>query len=96
MVYSTCSLAREQNEDVVSWLVNDCGSGVAEVIPVSFSVTDIVGGNYSTRTNKVDPIASITEGFLEGTVRFHPSTSSDSYLFGGGFFLAKIRKWPRA
>ena len=96
MVYSTCSLVREQNEDVVSWLVNDCGSGVAEVIPVSFSVTDIVGGNYSTRTNKVDPIASITEGFLEGTVRFHPSTSSDSYLFGGGFFLAKIRKWPRA
>merc|ERR1740139_1894196 len=41
MVYSTCSLDKEQNEDVLSWLVEDVENKhegfEAFVIPVSFS-----------------------------------------------------------
>ena len=98
MVYSTCSLAKEQNEDVVSWLLNDRNPGLAQIVPVQFSVpmespdchTSIAKGSQNHATT--DITSNIKEGFLSGTVRFHPSTSCDSYLFGGGFFLAKIRK----
>ena len=96
MLYSTCSLALKQNEGVVSWLINDCCPGVAKVVPVTFSAPS----TKSTSTNRVgdgiNMVSNITEGLLQGTVRFHPSTSSDSYLFGGGFFLAKIRKMSQA
>jgi len=80
MVYSTCSLSKEQNEDVVSWLLEEVKPN-AFILPVSFpdaSATSIV-----------------KEGFLEGTVRFKPCVGvecSTFKVYGGGFFLAKLGK----
>ena len=57
MVYSTCSLSKEQNEGVVSWLLEEVKPN-AFILPVSFpdaSATSI-----------------FKAGFLEGTVRFKP------------------------
>jgi len=89
MVYSTCSLVKKQNEDVVSWLINIYSEGKAFVIPVAFpSGRSSVGENQNNDTMK----EMISNGFLDGTVRFRPSTGTDtvSEMHGGGFFLAKI------
>jgi 16S rRNA C967 or C1407 C5-methylase (RsmB/RsmF family) len=80
MVYSTCSLSVDQNENVVQWLLGRYPT--ASLIPVDFpSVQD--GRN-------------VAEGSLKGTVRFYPSCgqspSSPQPLLGEGFFVAKLRK----
>lgn len=89
MVYSTCSLSQEQNEGVVTWLLEKYPTD-ASIVPVSF--TD------SSDSKK----EMISQGSIPGTVRFHPSTIStrdttngfldENSLYGGGFFLAKIIK----
>lgn len=102
MVYSTCSLAREQNENVVSWLLEQCGDS-AEIVPVLSSVLSLEeeksatiqgkGGRSETTPGKGSSQTrsnNIMAGDIQGTVRFHPSTNSD--CFGGGFFIAKLRK----
>jgi 16S rRNA C967 or C1407 C5-methylase (RsmB/RsmF family) len=99
MVYSTCSLSEDQNEGVVSWLLEQHAE--ARIIPVRFA-SDL------PETSNL-----IKQGTLPGTVRFVPNTASyedtpatsgdDSLvtlsfpngLFGGGFFLAKIQKTQR-
>jgi 16S rRNA C967 or C1407 C5-methylase (RsmB/RsmF family) len=94
MVYSTCSLSHDQNENVVSWLL-ETFSDTAEMIPVDFS-SAMHGGHAMTRPR-------LSEGPLG--VRFKPYTASmegkapeegaapnATRLVGGGFFLAKIRK----
>ena len=90
MVYSTCSLAKEQNEDVVSWLLSEFQES-AELVPVSFegSAVKRACGDPSLFPPKRN-LEAITDGKIRGTVRFHPSVNND--LFGGGFFLAKITK----
>jgi 16S rRNA C967 or C1407 C5-methylase (RsmB/RsmF family) len=103
LVYSTCSLATEQNEKVVSWLLN-LYNKEAFIIPVSFQKDS----SPTTKKSEESGISSdsnsmmIYEGSLEGTVRFHPNvivneekidgSGIDHNLFGGGFFLAKIGK----
>lgn len=93
LVYSTCSLSTEQNEGVVSWLLQQY-EREAFVIPVSFA--DEV-------RDSIQKLDMIYEGSLKGTVRFHPNvnvkpcenepnSSNNTHLFGGGFFLAKIGK----
>jgi len=82
MVYSTCSLAEEQNENVVSWLLNEF-RGSVDLVPVAFNTAGTKGASSC-------PGSSIIDGKIKGTVRFCPSISDD--LFGGGFFLAKLRK----
>lgn len=90
MVYSTCSLAKEQNEDVVSWLLSEFQES-AELVPVSFEGSAV---KRACRDPSLFPpkrnLEAITDGKIRGTVRFHPSVNND--LFGGGFFLAKITK----
>ena len=94
LVYSTCSLAIEQNENVVAWLLQTYKHD-AFIIPVTFSVEQVENDRYSM----------IYEGSLKGTVRFHPNvaiTNEDTsevsnqgnnhHLFGGGFFLVKLGK----
>lgn len=85
MIYSTCSLAREQNENVVSWLLDEC-AGACELLHVSFNDSTSV----STGQRKM-----ILPGFDNIGIRFLPSTDEDSYFFGGGFYLAKLRKIMR-
>lgn len=74
MIYSTCSMDQEQNENVVRSLLQEF-KGQVEIVPLSFN--DISEN-------------MICEGNLQGTIRFRPSTSND--LFGGGFFMAKLRR----
>jgi len=102
LVYSTCSLAREQNEDVVMWLMKQ-NPDDAEIVPVSFSYqsTDGQEGGGDIEKSADDCISTgisdhdsmITDGLVKGIVRFHPATSTTSkIMYGGGFFMAKIRK----
>ncbi len=77
LVYSTCSLSQDQNENIVQWLLDQCSD--AYVIPVTFSLAE----NSEL----------VVEGSLEGTVKFYPNLSQKSdALFGDGFFLAKLGK----
>jgi 16S rRNA C967 or C1407 C5-methylase (RsmB/RsmF family) len=79
MVYSTCSLSQDQNENVVQWLLNE-NKDDAYLIPVHFPLA-----NSSTKL--------VAEGSLEGTVRFYPNVGQQSAdFFGDGLFLAKIGK----
>ena len=77
LVYSTCSLSQEQNENVVQWLLHKFSD--SELVPVRF---------LSARSKLV------SEGNLQGTVRFYPNCGNDdsTAYFGDGFFLAKIMK----
>jgi 16S rRNA C967 or C1407 C5-methylase (RsmB/RsmF family) len=81
LLYSTCSLSTHQNENVVKWLLEKETN--AFIIPVEFS------------SSKENPVVS---GSVEGTVRFLPGVArarpsdDSSFLFGGGFFAAKIGK----
>jgi 16S rRNA C967 or C1407 C5-methylase (RsmB/RsmF family) len=78
MVYSTCSLATEQNEQVVQWLLDQYPTQ-ATLIPIEFSIAQDIDKKM------------VSEGSLAGTVQFAPNINSPE-LFGGGFFLAKIGK----
>jgi 16S rRNA C967 or C1407 C5-methylase (RsmB/RsmF family) len=85
LVYSTCSLMEQQNENVVRWLLDTYND--AFIIPVSFN-----NHNTSEQTRTF-----MEEGSLEGTVRFNPlATISkgvvEECLPGAGFFLSKIGK----
>jgi len=91
MVYSTCSLAKAQNEDVVSWLLEEYST--AQLIAVNFSGPSQLGKQTIKKV--------VSQGSIPGTIRFQPNlTSSEDQLnesngtifYGGGLFLAKIRK----
>ncbi len=98
MVYSTCSLSEDQNELIVSWLLEKFPNE-AHLVPVKFQVQ-----------NDGDGVGSlISEGSLPGTVRFQPNPQAfelqpaeslhldfpRANLYGDGFFLAKIGKTSR-
>mmetsp|Transcript_4975 Transcript_4975/g.11055 ORF Transcript_4975/g.11055 Transcript_4975/m.11055 type:complete len:561 (-) Transcript_4975:71-1753(-) len=80
LVYSTCSLSRDQNENIVKWLLDTYTD--AFLIPVYFP---------SIQNTKF-----VTDGSLTGTVRFYPNLLHDANssvaLWGDGFFLAKVGK----
>lgn len=79
MVYSTCSLSTNQNEDVVRWLLQK--NADAYLIPIHFPL--------------VESTLFVSDGSLAGTVRFAPNLGQESNnggLFGDGFYLAKIGK----
>lgn len=85
MVYSTCSLSVEQNEQVVEWLLRKY-SPQATLVPLRFEGDDNL----------------IRSGTINGTIRFLPATkmsknasigeANGGSVYGGGFFLAKIKK----
>ena len=80
LVYSTCSLSRDQNENIVKWLLDTQAD--AFLIPVHFP---------SIQNTKF-----VTDGTLTGTVRFYPNLLHDANssvaLWGDGFFVAKVGK----
>lgn len=97
MVYSTCSLSNEQNEEVVQWLL-DSHDTTAKLVPVDYR-------RFARHSESVRP------GTLAGTVRFVPhglvstatataaaagvvDVAAEDHFYGGGFFLAKIQKVP--
>jgi 16S rRNA C967 or C1407 C5-methylase (RsmB/RsmF family) len=89
MVYSTCSLSKEQNEGVVQWLLNQYAD--ARIVPV----------NFFSKSMDDAPLYHndlVQQGTIPGTFQFLPNLDTNdgsvdpSRLFGGGFYLAKIRK----
>ncbi|RHZ89839.1 hypothetical protein Glove_9g291 [Diversispora epigaea] len=77
LIYSTCSLSRKQNEDVIEWfLLNHKDEAKLEIIP------DIENFNLAPK------IINSNQDLLSNVVRFDPIHSNTS-----GFFLARIRKF---
>jgi len=80
LVYSTCSLSEDQNENVVRWLLETHAD--AFLIPVHFP--------------PIQKTEFVTDGSLAGTVRFYPNLLHDAdlptALWGDGFFVAKLGK----
>ena len=83
LVYSTCSLCKQQNEHIVQTLFQTYPN-TAYLIPINFPNTK----------NKI----LVKEGSIPGTIQFLPNIVQsekpriDDNYFGGGFFLAKIGK----
>jgi 16S rRNA C967 or C1407 C5-methylase (RsmB/RsmF family) len=83
MVYSTCSLSQEQNENIVSWLLER--NKDAFLVPIHFP-------------SIMKQSKFVKEGLLEGTIRFYPTLGSkedaatQAPLLGDGFFAAKLGK----
>lgn len=101
MVYSTCSLDQEQNEDIVMWLLrNNKYRDDAFLVPLI-----LFGNNDKHYVNNFGLNIMVREGFLSGTIRFQPNLRKTSInriekqsltgcnlTYGGGLFLAKIGK----
>jgi len=84
IVYSTCTLAPEENEGVVSWLLEkEQGKVVVEEISLPHLGEDtqelITGGVTSWQGEQYDPQVA-------KTLRIYPSQTME------GFFVAKLRK----
>ena len=86
LVYSTCSLSDDQNENVVQWLLDQ--ETHAHRVPIQFA--------------KINSPLVVHGKELYGTVRFYPNimnptaTRDDKkVLLGDGFFLAKLQKHPQ-
>ena len=76
LVYSTCSLSKKQNEDVVGWFLTNYKNAQLETIPNI--------ANIKTAPLKISDYNNID---LSKAVRFDPIHSNTS-----GFFVAKFRK----
>ncbi len=78
LVYSSCTFAPEENEEVIDWVVQMVGDRI-ELMDIPLKISNILpsvrtwqGKNYAKKVNK--------------TVRIAPTREM------GGFFIAKIRK----
>lgn len=82
LVYSTCTFAPEENEGVVSWMLEQCGPMVAlEPIPLQFP-------NYLPGLTRWK--GDVFDASLARTRRILPTETME------GFFLARLRKSPDA
>jgi 16S rRNA C967 or C1407 C5-methylase (RsmB/RsmF family) len=95
LVYSTCSLSEDQNERIVSWLLEK--NADAYLIPIHFPsiMTNSSSSSSSSSTgSSTNPL--VTEGSLQGTVRFYPNIGDSVMipppLLGDGFFVSKLGK----
>ena len=100
MVYSTCSLTKAQNEDVVQWLLENHPNAQIEPIPLGSVHRHCKCGRRSAHgvpssVSQVEDIMKATPAFekpwiptgIPHTIRFHPMHSQTS-----GLFIARIRK----
>lgn len=78
IVYSTCTLSPEENEEVINWILKKEGGAVElEDISIKDLLTDKGLTHYKNR---------IFDERLSKTVRIYPSIDME------GFFIAKLRK----
>ena len=85
IVYSTCSLSKSQNEDIITNLiekVKDTGFQVEIVEPFNAEFTQFLKDN-----EKFKETYGIREGSIQNTIRFDPTSNSTS-----GMFLCKMIK----
>ncbi len=78
IVYATCTLAPEENEGVVDWLLQTMGD-VVEILPIQLEGVPLTPGLTEWDGTTYDPR-------LQQTARLYPT---DLYE---GFYLAKLRK----
>jgi tRNA (cytosine49-C5)-methyltransferase len=78
LVYSTCTFAPEENEEVVDFLLDKCKNAKLEVI----NIPGLVHANGLTSWNDKE-----YDKNLEKCIRVYPQHNNT-----GGFFTAKIRK----
>ncbi|KAF2071419.1 hypothetical protein CYY_007263 [Polysphondylium violaceum] len=88
IVYSTCSFCKEQNEDVVQWLLDNNPN--AKLIPSFNNTTSIVeqDNNMSLSMDQLynSETVPFSTGFIENTYRFYPKNGTS------GMFISKIQK----
>ncbi len=78
IVYSTCTISPEENEEVIDWFINkfkDC----LEIVPIKVPLSNVKPGKLSWKNKTFSP-------FLGRTKRIMPTQVME------GFYLAKIRK----
>jgi NOL1/NOP2/sun family putative RNA methylase len=78
IVYATCTLSPEENEQVIDWIL-DKERGIVEIEPIDFSLENLQPGLTSWERKEFSPR-------LRETVRILPSETME------GFYLAKLRK----
>lgn len=78
IVYSTCTLSPEENEEVINWVLEK-EKGKIEVIEVVFPSIQLMDGLVEWNGNSFSPTLSLTKRIVP------------SILFEG-FYIAKIRK----
>lgn len=82
MIYSTCSLSKQQNEEVVFYLLSIEGGAVLQDL---WSELTLINEKEEMDNSKVP----CRQGNLEGTCLFEPALGTS------GLFLAKIWKDPK-
>eukprot|EP00929_Paragymnodinium_shiwhaense_P097633 TRINITY_DN59272_c0_g1_i1.p1 TRINITY_DN59272_c0_g1~~TRINITY_DN59272_c0_g1_i1.p1 ORF type:complete len:520 (-),score=74.34 TRINITY_DN59272_c0_g1_i1:676-2109(-) len=87
LVYSTCSLASAQNEEVVQWLLQR--DAAAQLDPLPFQVGPLQSGCTHLPAAKVSALQHASGTQQEVAARFDPVTSRTS-----GLFLARLLKAP--
>ena len=91
LVYSTCSLSRAQNEDVVAWLLREAPN--AQLVPIDAACLTARGpeGDEAASETKTDGARAAwpcrESSFLPHALRFDPFISGTS-----GLFIAKLVK----
>lgn len=78
IVYSTCTLEPEENEEVIDWLLKKEGTAI-EILDINIDIPGKVSGFSKFAKKSFDPS-------IEKTVRVLPSETME------GFFIAKIKK----
>jgi len=67
----------------VKWLLDECENR-CELLPVAF--------NHNRNDSEDKKHSMISPGFDGIGLRFHPSVSGETMIYGGGFYLAKLKK----
>jgi NOL1/NOP2/sun family putative RNA methylase len=78
IVYSTCTLSVEENEEVIDWILDKEGDAI-EIEPIELTVSDAISGLTEYGNKKYDPKVAFS-------MRIFPSEQME------GFFVAKIKK----
>lgn len=78
IVYSTCTLSPEENEEVINWVLEKEGDAIT-IEPIGINDLNLSQGLVKWADQTYDPS-------LKDTVRIYPSVEME------GFFIAKIRK----
>ena len=90
LVYSTCSTQREQNEDVVEWLIQQLGgaSGSVQICPV-FATEE------ASEISDVDEQSLLDELRLQAAAEVGGTESVREKLFSGGLRWKRGLPWAR-
>ncbi len=85
MVYSTCTLNKEENEDILLWAIQELG---IKLLPIKINIKNAETGNLQhldmDSSEKIGATSVVEE--VKKAIRILPSKETE------GFFVAKIKK----